>query len=236
MASGTAPRVLIGSRASGGSAVADAVRLVETHDLVAPAAVQASTSATPDSLAFSWPASHDNIGVGAYQLWVDRQRVYEGDALAYTTSALPCGSSHLISLRTVDLAGNRSPAQRFTAATDPCPNPVTDLQVTATGQTTVTLSWQSGGGSVSGYKVCFRGGAYDRADRQSQLYRHRPRLRYRLLVLGARGRQRRRPIRPHAHPCHHGALLTTWRRVAPAREGGPWDPPRTPTGYALNST
>ena len=159
MASGTAPRVLIGSSASGGSAVADAVRLVETHDPVAPAAVQASTSATPDSLAFSWPASHDNIGVGAYQLWVDGRRVYEGDALAYTTSALPCGSSHLISLRTVDLAGNRSPAQRFTAATDPCPNPVTDLRVTATGQTTVTLSWQSGGGSVSGYDVYFQGGA-----------------------------------------------------------------------------
>ena len=159
MASGTAPRVLIGSSASGGSAVADAVRLVETHDLVAPAAVQASTTATPDSLAFSWPASHDNIGVGAYQLWLDGQRVYEGNALAYTTSALPCGSSHLISLRTVDLVGNRSPAQRFTAATDPCPNPVTDLRVTATGQTTVTLSWQSGGGSVSGYKVYFRGGA-----------------------------------------------------------------------------
>lgn len=159
MASGTAPRVLIGSSASGGSAVADAVRLVETHDLVAPAAVQASTSATPDSLAFSWPSSHDNIGVGAYQLWVDGQRMYEGDALAYTTSALPCGSSHLISLRTVDLAGNRSPARRFTAATDPCPNPVTDLQVTATGQTTVTLAWQSGGGSVSGYDVYFQGGA-----------------------------------------------------------------------------
>ena len=63
-------------------------------------------------------------------------------------------------MRTVDLVGNRSPAQRFTAATDPCPNPVTDLRVTATGPTTVTLSWLSGGGSVSqGYKVYFRGGA-----------------------------------------------------------------------------
>jgi chitodextrinase len=54
---------------------------------------------------------------------------------------------------------NRSPAQRFRVATDPCPNPVTNLQVTATGQTTVTLGWQSGGGSVSGYNVYYLGGA-----------------------------------------------------------------------------
>jgi N-acetyl-anhydromuramyl-L-alanine amidase AmpD len=159
MAAGNAPRVLIGSSASGGSAVADAVRLVETHDLVAPAAVEVSTATTPDSLVLSWPASHDNIGVGAYQLWIDDQRVYEGGALAFTASGLDCGSSHLISLRTVDLAGNRSPAQRFRVATDPCPNPVTNLQVTATGQTTVTLGWQSGGGSVSGYNVYYLGGA-----------------------------------------------------------------------------
>jgi chitin-binding protein len=159
MAAGNAPRVLIGSSASGGSAVADAVRLVETHDLVAPATVEVSTATTPDSLALSWPASHDNIGVGAYQLWIDDQRVYEGGALAFTASGLDCGSSHLISLRTVDLAGNRSPAQRFRVATDPCPNPVTDLQVTAAGQTTVTLGWQSGGGSVSGYNVYYLGGA-----------------------------------------------------------------------------
>jgi N-acetyl-anhydromuramyl-L-alanine amidase AmpD len=159
MAAGTAPRVLVGSRAGGGSAVADSVRLVEMHDLVAPAAVEVSTATSPDSLAFSWPASHDNIGVGAYQLWIDRRRVYEGDALAYTASGLDCGTSHLISLRTVDLAGNRSPAQRFRVATDPCPNPVTGLQVTSAGQTTVTLGWQSGGGSVSGYAVYFAGGA-----------------------------------------------------------------------------
>jgi hypothetical protein len=44
-------------------------------------------------------------------------------------------------------------------STDPCPNPVTGLQVTAAGQTTVTLGWQSGGGSVSGYAVYFAGGA-----------------------------------------------------------------------------
>jgi N-acetyl-anhydromuramyl-L-alanine amidase AmpD len=159
MTAGTAPRVLIGSSARGGSAVTDAVRLVETHDLVAPAAVEVSTATTPDSLAFSWPASHDNIGVGAYQLWIDRQRVYEGDALGFTASGLGCGTSHLISLRTVDLAGNRTPRQRFRAATDPCPNPVTDLQVTAAGQTTVTLAWQSGGGSVAGYNVYYLGGA-----------------------------------------------------------------------------
>ena len=40
-----------------------------------------------------------------------------------------------------------------------CPDPVTGLQVTATTQTSVTLAWQNGGGTVSGYLVYVAGGA-----------------------------------------------------------------------------
>jgi hypothetical protein len=62
-------------------------------------------------------------------------------------------------LRTVDLAGNRSAPQRFHASTLPCPNPVTGLTVTGSTQTTVSLDWQAGGGTVAGYHVYHRGGA-----------------------------------------------------------------------------
>lgn len=159
MSAGAGPRVLIGSRSGrGGSVVADGVRLVETHDPVLPGAVRVRTTASIDSLSFSWPAAHDNIGVGAYQLWVDGARVYEGGALGDTVP-LGCGTTHLVSLRVVDLAGNRSAAQRLDAATLPCPSPVADLQVTGTTQTTVTLDWQPGGGTVSGYAVYYAGGA-----------------------------------------------------------------------------
>jgi len=158
MAAGTAPRVLISSHSDGTSVVADAVQLVETSDPVPPAAVRVTTTAATDGLSFSWPASSDNIGVGAYQLWVDNARVFEADGLSYTVSR-PCGTTHTVSLRVVDLAGNRSAIHRFHAATLPCPEPVVGLTVTGATQTTVSLDWQNGGGTVAGYRVSYMGGA-----------------------------------------------------------------------------
>lgn len=159
MTAGRAPRVLIGSHSSDGAAVAaDAIRLDETTDPVPPATVQAAATSALDGLSFTWPASHDDVGIGAYQLWVDGERVYEGSSRSLTVPE-PCGTAHTVSLRAVDLAGNRSARQPFAASTLPCPNPVTDLQVTATTQTSVTLAWQNGGGSVSGYLVYVAGGA-----------------------------------------------------------------------------
>ena len=159
MTAGRAPRVQIGSHSTNGAPVAaDAVRLDETTDPVPPAAVQATPASALDGLSFAWPASHDNLGVGAYQLWVDGSRVYEGSDRSLTVPE-PCGTAHTVSLRAVDLAGNRSARQPFTASTLPCPEPVTDLQVSATTQTSVTLAWQNGGGTVSGYLVYVAGGA-----------------------------------------------------------------------------
>jgi hypothetical protein len=137
---------------------ADAIRFDEASDPVAPAAVQAAATPAVDGLSFAWPASHDDIGVGAYQLWVDGARVYEGLGRSLTVNG-PCGTAHVVSLRTVDLAGNRSTRHPFRASTLPCPNPVSDLAVTAVTQTSVTLGWQAGGGTVSGYLVYFTGAA-----------------------------------------------------------------------------
>jgi hypothetical protein len=159
MTAGRAPRVLIGSHSGNGASVAaDAVRLVEATDPVPPAAVQATATPALDGLSFAWPASHDDIGVGAYQLWVDGRRAYEGSDRSLTVPE-PCGTRHTVSLRAVDMAGNRSARQPFAVSTLPCPEPVMDLQVTAATQTSVTLSWQSGGGTVSGYLVYIAGGA-----------------------------------------------------------------------------
>src|SRR5947209_1360365 len=159
MAAGRAPRVVIGSPSGNGAPVAaDAVRLVETTDPVPPAAVQATATPALDGLSFTWPASQDDIGVGAYQLWVDDQRVYEGSGRSLTVPET-CGTAHTVSLRVVDLAGNRSARQPFSVSTLPCPEPVTSLQVAAVSQTSVTLSWQNGGGTVSGYLVYIAGGA-----------------------------------------------------------------------------
>jgi N-acetyl-anhydromuramyl-L-alanine amidase AmpD len=159
MTAGRAPRVLIGSHSGNGASVAaDAVRLVETTDPVPPAAVQATATPALDGLSFAWPASHDDIGVGAYQLWVDGLRAYEGSDRSVTVPE-PCGTRHTVSLRAVDMAGNRSARQPFGVSTLPCPEPVMDLHVTAATKTSVTLSWQSGGGTVSGYLVYIAGGA-----------------------------------------------------------------------------
>jgi hypothetical protein len=76
----------------------------------------------------------------------------------YTTTALPCGSSHLISPRTVDLAGNRSPAQRFTAATDlpePGHRPAGDRHRPDHRDALVAVRRRH----LSGYNVYFGGGA-----------------------------------------------------------------------------
>jgi N-acetyl-anhydromuramyl-L-alanine amidase AmpD len=159
MAAGRAPRVDVGSHSGNGAGVtADAVRFDEATDPIAPASVQASATAAVDGLSVTWPASHDTMGVGAYQLWVDGERVYEGAGRAATVPE-PCGTTHTVSVRAVDLAGNRSGRDPTTAATDACPNPVSNLHAAAVTQTSVTLAWQNGGGTVSGYLVYFTGGA-----------------------------------------------------------------------------
>jgi N-acetyl-anhydromuramyl-L-alanine amidase AmpD len=158
MTAGRAPRVLIGSHGANGAPVAaDAIRLDEATDPVPPVAVQAAATPALDGLSVTWPASQDDIGVGAYQLWVDGNRVYEGAGRSITVPE-PCGTAHTISVRAVDLAGNRSTRRPIAASTLPCPNPVIDLQVTGTTQTSVTLAWQDGGGSVAGYLVYVAGG------------------------------------------------------------------------------
>ena len=80
----------------------------------------ASGSATANSIATSWSASSDDVGVVAYDLYRDGVQVGTTQATNATFSGLACGSSYTLAVSARDAAGNRSPRAALTASTAPC--------------------------------------------------------------------------------------------------------------------
>ncbi|HEU5471410.1 MAG TPA: fibronectin type III domain-containing protein [Actinophytocola sp.] len=119
---------------------------------------------TTDSVSLSWPASTDNVGVTAYD-------VFNGDTLATTvtgTSAtvtgLTAATSYTFTVKARDEAGNVSAASpSVTAQTQPGQPPVDTTPPTAPGnltstgatQNSVSLSWSAATDNVgvTGYDV-----------------------------------------------------------------------------------
>jgi Fibronectin type III domain/Calcineurin-like phosphoesterase len=82
----------------------------------------AATSAQT-SLALSWSASSDNVGVAGYNVYLGGSRLGSTGATAYTVSGLACGTSYDLAVEAYDAAGNLSPRAPLTAATAACPPP-----------------------------------------------------------------------------------------------------------------
>jgi N-acetyl-anhydromuramyl-L-alanine amidase AmpD len=149
-AAGDAVRVAI-SRASGsGSALADAVRMVKWSDVGPPTAVSALAAGdiTSSSLEFTWGVASDNLRVWGYQAAVDGRIVQLGAGHSYVASGLACGTAHSISVRAVDMVGNRSPKRTLTLNTAACPPPPANLRVTATASDAITLAWDAVPGAI----------------------------------------------------------------------------------------
>jgi N-acetyl-anhydromuramyl-L-alanine amidase AmpD len=146
--------VVLRSSSRGGTIAADAVKVVEQSDLQPPTAPALSASTTPAmTLRASWTRATDNVGVGAYQLWVDGALAYLGTGRAATVAGLHCGRPYQVSLRALDLVSNRSPKRPTTVTAPACPTAPTGLALAGHSKTSLTLRWNAGGPTVAGYNV-----------------------------------------------------------------------------------
>jgi len=128
------------------------------------------TGSTQTSVALSWTASTDNVGVTGYNVF--RGTTVDGTSATttYTASSLSCGTSYTFTVQAKDGAGNVSAQSgSVSGSTAACPSGDTtppstpaNLAVTSASQTAISLSWNASTDNVgvTGYNV-FRGTTVD---------------------------------------------------------------------------
>src|SRR5919204_169417 len=154
----------------------DAFDAAGNHSNVA--SVTAATSACPDttapsmptgltvgsktqtSIALSWTASTDNVGVTGYDLLVNGTKVTTATSTSHTFSGLTCGTSYTLGVDAFDAAGNRSNVASINASTSACPDTTapsmpTGLTVGSTTTNSIALSWTASTDNVgvTGYDL-----------------------------------------------------------------------------------
>jgi uncharacterized delta-60 repeat protein len=92
-----------------------------TGDTQAPSAVPnfRVSNVTDNEISVVWEAATDNVGVAGYELKLDNGEWFmlDPDALGWTYENLQPNTSHTISARAFDAAGNRGPITSVTATT-----------------------------------------------------------------------------------------------------------------------
>ncbi len=136
-------------------------------DTTAPSAPPnlTATQPTQNKTVLTWSPAADNIAVSAYDVY--RNNVYLGtstpDATTYTDATAVAGAGYTYRVAARDLAGNTASASVAVnggGSTDTTPPTApTGLTATATGATTVSLSWGASTDNVgvTGYTI-LRGG------------------------------------------------------------------------------
>jgi chitodextrinase len=137
-----------------------------TGDCVAPTAPSglAVTGVTNTSVALSWSASTDNVGVTGYQVFRGSTLVSSPTGTSFTDTGRSPGQTYQYTVRAVDAAGNVSgPSAVVPATTSGCAGDCTaptapSLTSPAKTDTSVSLSWSGATDNVgvTGYEV-FRG-------------------------------------------------------------------------------
>jgi chitodextrinase len=152
-----------GNRSSRASLVGSTAACADTQAPSTPANVVAS-SRTATSIALTWSASTDNVGVTAYGL-------YRGGSAAGSTttttgifSGLSCNTSYTLAVDAADAAGNRSSQAIVMVSTTSCPDTSppstpTGLAASSVTQSSMNLSWNAASDNVgvTGYDVSRNG-------------------------------------------------------------------------------
>ena len=98
-----------------------------------------------ESLTLTWKASTDNDKVAKYQVFLDASKVAEVTTATSILSGLSPGNSYSLSVAAIDASGNSSERSSELRADTPidteAPGVPEDLSVTATTETTVTITW-----------------------------------------------------------------------------------------------
>src|SRR5215510_13482935 len=121
----------------------------------------AVASKNSTSVSLTWTASTDNIGVTGYRIFDGATQVGTSATTSFTATGLAPSSTHTYTARAVGAAMNVSNASNSVmVTTDPSvdnmpPSPPTNLIVTATTSTTVSLSWTASTDNigVTGYRI-----------------------------------------------------------------------------------
>lgn len=115
----------------------------------------AVTSTTTTSIAISWTASTDNVGVTGYGLYTGGQTpIATTTTTSYAFTGLNCGSTYSFGVDAYDARGNRSPEVIINATTQACgdttaPTTPTNLAATASTTTSVSVSWTASTDNVA---------------------------------------------------------------------------------------
>ncbi len=103
-------------------------------------------SSTQTSIAVSWTASSDNVGVAGYGLYRNGTAAGSSAVTGATFSGLACGTTYTLAVDAYDAVGNRSSTTSLSAATSACSGggdttaPSTPGTLTKTGSTTTSIS------------------------------------------------------------------------------------------------
>jgi|GEM_PF-1636204 len=122
------------------------------------------TGSTQTSLALSWSASTDNVGVTGYTLYVNGAQVGTTTGTSMSAAGLTCGTTYTVAVDAFDAAGNHSGKASMSASTAACsdttaPSTPTGLSTSAVGQSSITLSWTASTDNVgvTGYRLYLGG-------------------------------------------------------------------------------
>jgi len=145
------------------SAATPSLSVTTAADTIAPSGGSgpAITGKTTTLVSLAWLASTDNVAVTGYEIFRNGSLLSTVTGLTYTATGLVPGTTSTFTLQAKDAAGNRStvssPLSVTTIADTIVPTSPTNLQVTATTDTTIAVSWTAaadpGGSGVTAYEV-----------------------------------------------------------------------------------
>ena len=127
-----------------------AIITVRTTDETAPAAPTNLTGTTTEyTMALSWNAATDNVGVTEYHIYLNGERQRRVTTTNHTLTGLDPATAYLVEVEARDAAGNSSPKASITLTTAAVtttdvtpPTAPTNLSGIAT-ENTMTLSWSA---------------------------------------------------------------------------------------------
>ena len=147
------------NRSSKASLVGSTAPCLDTQPPSAPANLVA-TSRTSTSIALSWSASTDNVGVTGYGLYRGGAQVGTSSSTTGIFSGLTCNTNYTLGVDSTDAAANRSLQTVVMVSTTACPDTTppstpTGLAGSNVSQTGLTLTWSASTDNVgvTGYDV-----------------------------------------------------------------------------------